>query len=700
MDQAPDGQIVGAGRGRVARAESRRGLPLVVVVTGVLVTLIVAVTAAIVFDAWNTGRQNLARLGQDLVDDVSLRTRSEVLIHLHPARPFTLMGRSLVLSGALDPHDDQAVFAFLESAIDANPSITWASFGRPDGRYLAVYHWNDEPLRRTSRLAPVNRIEERAADGTWKRLAEKPTDYDPRVRPWYVAAEQFEDGAWTEPYVFLSRHQVGVAYSLPIRARDGSLLAVIAAEFEAGSLSRFLSTLHVSEHGRIYLIDREGHVVAHPDGLPEGVTTVPLVADRGDPGLTRAWTALRALDLDHHQTLVRDDELLTSRPLVDTTGIPWLVVTAVPLEDYLGPIRASRSRSLLVALFVLLIGLGGALVFSRVLTRAITAVQEEMKRLAMFELTDRRLAEHVTGLREVDDMARATDAMKHGLRSFSRYVPYQLVRQLLQSGGEAELGAERREMTVVFTDIAGFTTIVESTPPDIVLGALARYLERMNAEIHETDGTVCQYLGDAIEAFWGAPEPHPDHALRACRTALAMRDASEAMADQAERDHAPALRTRFGVATGEVMVGNVGAPDRFNYAIVGDSVNFGARLESLNKVYGTHVLVGPGTARAVKDDLVVRPVDYVRVKGKRRPAQVFELVGESVSGAVAAGLRRYAEALECYRDGRFDEALTRLTEVETLLPDDGPTAVLRARCTAFRAAPPAAWDGVHEMTHK
>ncbi len=678
-----------------------RGLPLAWVVTGAVVALVVAVAALIAAEAWTTGQKSLRALGAHLVEDVSLRTLSEVRGHVDPAVPLTTLATTLVRNGTLDVWNDDAVLTFLEAAIDANPSVTWASFGRADGRYLAVFRWPGEAPRRTSRLAPYEREDQRLPDGTWELRAERETAYDPRARPWYRTAAAADAGAWTPPYVFLSRFQIGVAYGLAMRDADGTVQGVFAAEFEAGTLSTFLSELRVSENGRVYLLDREGRIVAHPEGMPEDLAVVPTVADRADPLLTLAWGALAGRDLDRYQALRVDGVLITARPFPASVGIPWLVVTVVPEEDYVGPIRASVRRAGLIALAVLLLGIAGAVVLSRRLVRMIAQIQEEMQRIALFDLDEVRLGEGVTGIREINAIARSTDAMKEGLRSFSRYVPHQLVRSLLRAGGEARLGAERRVMTVLFTDIAGFTTVVEQTEPDVVLHALGEYLQRMNTEIHATDGTVCQYLGDAIEAFWGAPEPVDDHALRACRSALAMRDVSRALVATADAEGRPRFPTRLGVNTGEVMVGNVGAPERFNYAIVGDPVNTAARLESLNKVYGTEILVGPTTRAAAGDALVFRPVDWVRVKGRRQPAKVYELVGATAPPDVADALARYEDALDAYRERRFDDAIGLLDAVRATLPDDGPSAVLRARCVAFLAQPPPAdWDGVHELMVK
>jgi len=306
-------------------------------------------------------------------------------------------------------------------------------------------------------------------------------------------------------------------------------------------------------------------------------------------------------------------------------------------------------------------------------------------------------------LRELNEMGRAADHMKHGLRAFGRYVPRQLVRHLLRSGKEAVLGAERREMTVLFSDIYGFTTIVESTPAAEVLAALGEYLDGMNEAIHGAGGTVCQYLGDGIMAFWGAPEVLEDHALRACRGALAMREHVDRLLAKSAETGRPRLQTRIGLNTGEVMVGNIGASERFNYGILGDAVNTAARLEVLNKTYRTRVLLGERTAALVRDEMVVRLVDRVQMKGKQEPLAVYELIGarEAVDARTREAAARYESAFEAYREERFAEAAEVFQEVDAALGGDGPSQVLLERCETYLHRPPAVdWDGVHVMTRK
>jgi len=698
------------------------------IVTAAVVVLVLAATAAIGVSGFVTAQDGIDRLWRGLAQGLAERTTEQILRYMAVGEPFTATGVAMLEDGTLDVDDPEGILRFLTVSLDANPAITWASFGDESGRYLAAYRWPRDDggtsVRRTWREQlparerhgpspwPTHfRDWERADDGTWRLIREgEPKPYDPRLRPWYRPVADLPAGAgrWVEPYVMLSRMQIGVAYSRVSRGPDGRRVGVWAAELEGGPISDFLAGLRVSEHGRAYVLDRSGRVIAHPeravvraDGR-DGEGDFIAAAAHPDPMLAESWHAYLALPEGTARGVPFEaGELLAAVvPFPDDSGVPWEVMVVAPAADLFGGVRRSARDSLMVGVGAVLLLLGLGVLFSRRLTRSVGQLRGELSRVARFELDGDPLDS--TAVREVNEMREATETMKEGLRSFSRYVPHQLVGRLLREGGEARLGGELAELTVVFSDIAGFTGIVERMPPDDMLQLLGDYLDAMNEAIATTDGTACQYLGDAIMAFWGAPDRQRDHALRACRGVLEMRRRELALRERSRRRGEPELRTRFGVNTGEVMVGNIGAHDRFNYGILGDAVNTASRLEGLNKHYGTGILIGERTAELVGDALVLRPIDWVRVKGKAKPLLVYELLGEpaEVGDDLLAASVAFAAALGAYRDGRFDEALEGFVAVDEQLGGDPPSALLALRCGDCLRDPPSAWDGVYVMAGK
>jgi adenylate cyclase len=204
-------------------------------------------------------------------------------------------------------------------------------------------------------------------------------------------------------------------------------------------------------------------------------------------------------------------------------------------------------------------------------------------------------------------------------------------------------------------------------------------------------------------AFWGAPLENPAHALAGCKAALASQAALRELRKQWAAEGKPALFTRVGIHTGEVVVGNIGSPDRLNYTVMGDSVNLASRLEGLNKFYGTEILISQSTYGKAREGIVARPLDWVSVKGKTEAVLVYELLG--LKGEAAPGceelVKVHADALKCYRCRDWAGAIERFQQALTLRPEDDPASILLDRCRGYQASPPGEdWDGVHHMTSK
>jgi adenylate cyclase len=293
--------------------------------------------------------------------------------------------------------------------------------------------------------------------------------------------------------------------------------------------------------------------------------------------------------------------------------------------------------------------------------------------------------------------------MKASLRSFRKFVPAELVRGLLASGQEAKLGGKRQLLTIYFSDLEGFTTVSEQLEPEKLVELLGEYFAAMTGQILEEGGTVDKYIGDAIMAFWGAPNPRDDHALAACRTALK----NQAKLRELQRDWQarglPLLKVRIGLNTGEAIVGNIGSEDRLDYTAIGDSVNLASRLEGLNKYYGTTIMLSAATWLAVKDDVVARPLDKVSVKGKKHGALVYELLGMKgdTDEAIVMMAETYAAGLDAYSNKDWATARARFTSVIELRGADAPSSQMLERIDELEASPPGQdWDGVYRMESK
>jgi adenylate cyclase len=285
--------------------------------------------------------------------------------------------------------------------------------------------------------------------------------------------------------------------------------------------------------------------------------------------------------------------------------------------------------------------------------------------------------------------------------TFGRYVAPEVVDAMLADPERLRLGGEEKVLTVLFSDLEGFTPQCERLPPREMADLLGAYYGRMTERVLAQGGTLKEYVGDELMAFFGAPAPQEDHAARACAAALDMAERRRALAAEWAAAGRPALRARTGINTGPMLVGNLGSSYRLAYGVLGDAVNLGSRLEGLNREYGTEILVGEATAAAAGPAFLFREIDLVRVKGRAQAVRVHELVGRA-GDAVPEGKRQalaaYAAGLDAHRARRWAEALACFEEALAACPEDGPSRTLARRCRVFLAAPPEdGWDGAFEQ---
>jgi adenylate cyclase len=287
---------------------------------------------------------------------------------------------------------------------------------------------------------------------------------------------------------------------------------------------------------------------------------------------------------------------------------------------------------------------------------------------------------------------------------FSTYVNPQLVEELVNDPSKLVLGGRREELTVLFSDIEGFTTISQSMEPERLVALLNEYLSVMSEIVFTNQGTLDKYEGDAIMAFWGAPIPQDDHALLACRTALTMRDALLPLNQRWQKEEKPCLNIRIGINTGPMVVGNMGATGKFAYTVIGDSVNLASRLEGANKEYHTVVMASERTYEQVRSKIRGRKLDRIAVKGRSVPVTIYEIVQDTsipLPAGLEAAYARYEEGLQLYFERKFDAAQEAFTQALQLHPDDVPARLFLTRARDLAAAPPPPeWDGVFVMKTK
>ena len=286
--------------------------------------------------------------------------------------------------------------------------------------------------------------------------------------------------------------------------------------------------------------------------------------------------------------------------------------------------------------------------------------------------------------------------------AFQYYLTASVITEMLKDPTKLKLGGDKKQLTALFSDIRGFTTISEQLTPEELVHLLNEYLTAMTDIVFKYDGLLDKYMGDAIMAVYGAPLDQPDHAVRACKTALEMMAALKKLQVKWSAEGKPPMNIGVGINTGDMVVGNMGSQMRFDYTVMGDSVNLASRLEGINKEYGTNIVTSEFTYAIVKDDLCCRELDAVRVKGKKLPVKIYEILCEKKDAATVQPLVQHFEAgISLYKQARWDDAIATFQKVMEIRPDDPPAKLYLTRCQELKEnPPPQPWDGVFTMTRK
>jgi adenylate cyclase len=295
------------------------------------------------------------------------------------------------------------------------------------------------------------------------------------------------------------------------------------------------------------------------------------------------------------------------------------------------------------------------------------------------------------------------DRERSKLQSAFQYrVGKKLMSQMMEHPEQFKRGGDRKELTVLFSDVRGFTSIAERMSPEALAEFINDYLTPMTGIVFEEDGTLDKYIGDALMAFWGAPVDQPDHAVRACRAALTMLEKLEELKVGWRARGRPDFDIGVGINTGAMSVGFMGSEVRGEYTVMGDAVNLASRLEGTNKEYETRILISEGTYEQVKGQFVTRLLGAVRVKGKRRPVRIYELrANGAAQGKEAEAITAFEAALDHYSNRRFEEAEAGMRRVLELWPEDPPALRYLEEIRVFKDAPPGpTWDGVYTATTK
>jgi adenylate cyclase len=686
----------------------------------------------------SSSRSSILQSAEALRDAAARRIEEHVAAELFGASRAVSDVEAAVRLGVVDPDDRRAIEASLFEELLRNEHLSEVTFTRanrsafdPDGSPVLddMPRWQVS-LFRTDRGALLTRMTFRDRDSYRVEARDRPnggslqavplvaggTGADPTSHlTFQTPASRGQDGtpvwtdlSWAEADAALPppQRRVVVSVQRSIADAQGRFAGVVRAGLVTASIDavtrfRVDDRLAADPH-QVFLTDPQGRLVTRTapgdelkvidDALRFEARALPpaILAALRSPALASAaeGDSERAADLN----VAGERWLATFRPLAGTQD--WIVGIVVPESAYTATLRAQRVRFLIASLAMaglILLG-GGATVVA--LRRGLDDVLHSTRQMSRLDFT---AAPAQARFRDVQHVMDGLERAKTALRALGKYVPVDLVRKLYRENREPGLGGETRELTILFTDLEGFTGLAERLSPDGLAHVLGLYLEAMTGAVRETGGTIDKFIGDAMMVFWNAPEPQPDHARRACAAVLACRAAAQRLYSKPEWT-VPPLHTRFGLHCGDAIVGHFGSPERLSYTALGDSVNLASRLEGLCKQYGVDVLVSEAVRARAADEFAFRVVDRVAVKGRAGGVLVYELLGRRGEASVKLEqARAYEAAFAAYAQRDFAAAIRSLEG----LPSDGPSRVLLERCrTLLLSPPPPGWDGVHVAATK
>ena len=608
------GAVPAAGRGGRSRRLSLSWLLALSFGSLISVSILVVLGFAVYGAARNT--VDLLRDRADL--GIGVLTR-EVEGLLESARSQAGFVARALETGEADPGDPEQVAALLFGAMAADPAIGAIALIRPDGQALLA--------ERTETLAKVRTLDFSgdAAAATalrYGRANREPVWVPPLYRP------DFDSSILT--------------LQIPIY-RDDRFEGMLAAALGVKALSEFLEHLSTGSAPNTFVLYGKDRVLAHrlmAAGYPGLSLEKPLPALAGfaDPVLARMWDehwmrrsgiAPRPPLQSHLVELAGAQYLFLYRQLDSYTATP-LIVGAYFDTDVMSDEINRLFNSIIVGLAALALSILLALFIGRRLSRPVSRLSSVARLIGELRLDDIRDLPH-SRVRELDEQSSAFNAMTGALRWFQAYVPRSLVHQLVREGDLASLESDRRNVTVMFSDIAGYSTISEGKSAAEVADLLNRHFGILANAIEAEGGTVDKFIGDSVMAFWGAPEKQKNRAIRACRAALAIRDGIAADNRERAGRGEPPVRVRLGIHSGQATVGNIGTPSRVNYTVIGDDVNIAQRLEQLGKEVSpeaeTAIAVSASTVADLDGLFEVEPVGEMEVKGRAAPVAVYRLVG-------------------------------------------------------------------------
>jgi adenylate cyclase len=542
-----------------------------------------------------------------------------------------------------------------------------------------------------------NRSRHRTFFDTWGHVVGEyavPTTTDYRTTSGYPEAKQSRTLAVAEPQVNVDTGYPIINLRVPI-LHNGTFIGCAGASITLNVLSQFLATHRASPHSTTIVANpTDGKVIAASDRkksvrVVDGRLEVARLDNIDDEDAREAYRLQKQTNEDNFQfRSPRDGQELSASfarfPV--SFGRHWEAIILTPANDFIGELKRTNRQIVLVIVVLSAVELFLIYFLSRRLSRPIEGISRELK--SVETLSFDQPVSRPSKVKEIAQLQSAAALLRNSLQSFCSFAPVDVVRDLIKSGIPLHLGVEKRALTIFFSDLENFSTHAEQSSPNALLDQMSVYFEQVTRAISDEKGTIDKFIGDGIMAFWGAPMSAPDHVLPACTGALRAARRMERVNEGWLADGRPTFRLRIGLNCAEVLVGNIGSSERFSYTAIGDGVNVAARLEGMNKTFGTTICISDSVFNTVASEIVARPLRHVQVKGRKQDFMIYELVGLAKTNdpelEVRPADRRLSEmtwlASRCFEAGDLEGAAQKYRDILGQFPSDGVAKAMLAAC--------------------
>lgn len=647
-----------------------------------------------------------------LVDKDTYAIINDLNIHLYPLEGASKFSAELIENKVLNAEDIEEIQGYTWYLLRKLPLANGVHWSDTNGNFIYSRKENDGSLT-TEVITPHSRPGHSlytyydTNENLIKQVSKK-DQYDPRARPWFKLAFASGKTAWSNVYVY-DEHpaHIGITLVTPVYHANKKPHGVFGIDVRLDYLSRYVATQKIGKTGEVFIVDEKGNLIASPQlssvdpniYYKDGLITIDEVSKPYAAAFEQYKKEKQSMFIFNNDHV---DYIASFKKIPSLLEQGWYLGIVDPENDFTRPIRQLQYLYLMIDSLVFVLGI---VLISNLVTRIVTPIRKLVRQTAKIKNFELEHGERIfSRIKEVIDLAEALDAMKVGLRSFQKYVPASLVRQLIKMGEDVRIGGAKRHLAFFFSDIENFTAITEKVESNLLVRQICDYFDALSRIIIDDQGTIDKYIGDSVMAFWGAPAAVQSPCQHAAAAALHCLEKIRVMNQEWQQEGMPALKTRFGIHYGEALVGNIGSSERVNYTALGDVVNTTSRLVSANKLYGTKILVTEVVYEQIKSAYQLRFVDQVVFKGKAESIAIYELIAassQSILFDLNAYQKAFAEAFAAYQQGLWVEAVKLFNRCIQIYPEDTVARVLIERCQRLQViAPTFPWDGIWRLSEK